>query len=146
MKVFAGGTREITRGIIQIGGQQRRITRGLANIGGLLKTIVSFVPPMSVSVPPFMYVSGSSNATIRIDTDVVTATVTGGKSPFTYSWALISGFGISISNPTLASTSFSAVVGPGDTRVGTVRVTATDSLGTSRTSDIGVTIQNFSIS
>ena len=146
MEIFAAGAwRGITRGEIIAGGTPRRLTRGEMYIGGQWRPIFSFIPTLSVSAPAGIYASQAVNATVNVATDNVTATPIGGAPGYSYSWALISGSGIAISNPTLATTRFSAPMPAASIRNGVARVTVTDSRGTSAFADVAVTLENVDI-
>lgn len=78
-------------------------------------------------------------------TTSTTVTPAGGVSPYTYSWAFVSGDTLTITSPTAATTTFS-ITGliVGDSRTATYRCTVTDSTsGTAltATADVNVTIE-----
>lgn len=142
MRAFIGGFRDITRGLVQAGAA-RRITRGVGLIGGQLRTIVSFIPPLSVSANS---VSGTtaSGFTETVTSNPSTATPAGGAPPYSYAWATTLG-GASPNSPNLARTTFSETLPPGFVSNGTARVTVTDSRGTSAFADITVRLENVDI-
>lgn len=147
METFtAGAWRQINRGEIYVGGQWRRLTRGEMYVGGQWRTIFSFIPAMSVSLPSSIEASAGVGGPVVITTSSVTATPTGGQPGYSYSWAMVSGSGITITSPSFATTQFSSLVPAATTRSGVARVTVTDSRGTSASADISVTLYNVDIS
>ena len=87
-----------------------------------------------------------STLTSSATTGNTTVTPSGGTSPYTYSWALLSGDSMTINSPTSATTSFTnGGLGVGDSYSGTFRCTVTDSTGgtpLTATADVTVTIEN----
>ncbi|CAB4153242.1 Tip attachment protein J [uncultured Caudovirales phage] len=81
---------------------------------------------MSVSVSP-----GSLNKTGIATTQTTastTATPTGGVSPYTYAWSLVSGDALTVNSPTAATTTFTATgMANGDTLTAVYKCTVTDS-------------------
>lgn len=76
-----------------------------------------------------------------LQTATVTVTATGGTGPYTYSWARVSGdSAITATQPSLASTEFTATVAKNSDRTATWRCTVTDSAAATRTVDISVLI------
>ena len=124
-------------------GAWRRLQTLKVYSGGAWRLVGSFVQPLTVAVSPSSTgsiafgdgVNPSSNTT-----PPVTATLSGGLGPYTYSWAKVSGGAITAGTPTLASTSFYGTVNPGGETTATYRVTVTDSLGSTATADVSVTI------
>lgn len=138
----AGNWHQLSKGDLYIGGQWRTLTRGELYIGGAWKQVLSFIPPLSLSVSPSDVSGlGSSNKPLRITSDPVMATPTGGKAPFTYAWAITSGTATA-ATPTNATTTFSEVVSPGGSKSSTARVTVTDSLAKTAIADVSITLEN----
>lgn len=77
-------------------------------------------------------------------TNSVTATVSNGVGPFTYSWARVSGDTFTIDSSTSASTTFrrsgTTVAEPGTTYTGTYRCTVTDTGNSNYTASADVTV------
>ncbi|MGN6539137.1 MAG: hypothetical protein ACTHKQ_25850 [Mesorhizobium sp.] len=130
-----GAEHAIGSGSVCIGSTYRRITRGVACIDGTnWVTIANFVPPLSVSVSPstaYGYASPLKPIPQTVTTSPLTATPTGGKAPFTYSWSITSHTGTSplLVSPSSASTSARAAVAANTDQVATAHVTVTDALG-----------------
>lgn len=74
-----------------------------------------------------------------VTTSNVTASAAGGTGPYTYSWTYVSGSSAHIpSNPSGATTNWSATQPKNSTRQSVWRVTATDSLSATATADVAV--------
>jgi hypothetical protein len=109
---------------------------------------------VSVSITRLAFSASASPATLskRVSTSTATTssttvTATGGTSPYTYSWALLSGDTLTINSPTSATTTFSASgLTAGEILYSTYRCTVTDSTsGTAltATADVIVTIERI---
>lgn len=87
--------------------------------------------------------SGTANAhsTTSITTNGITASGSGGMPGYTYSWS-IAGSGITINNPSSATTSFTANVGTNSTVTGTATCTITDASFNTVTRTASVILQN----
>jgi hypothetical protein len=79
---------------------------------------------------------------ITLTTNTTTVTAVGGIPPYTYLWTLsgASGPTITITNPTGATTAFTAHVGAGATAVAAATCTVTDSIGDIGQASVGVII------
>jgi len=92
--------------------------------------------------PTYLYKSGS---TASQTTASVTVTPSGGVSPYTYAWTLLSGSTLTVNSPSAATTTFSKTgMISGDSYDATYRCTVTDSTsGTplTATADVPVTIE-----
>lgn len=71
--------------------------------GVTLRTVATFVPPMTAS-PSLSSVSAEGDSS-TLDTFPVTVTPSGGSAPYTYAWSIISGTA-TILSPTNATTQF----------------------------------------
>lgn len=102
---------------------------------------------MTLDYPPDAYGAGASNSEIGVTTTAVTVTVTGGRAPYTYLWALVGGPDPSwiITAPNAKTTAFRRFeMAPGDNFNTTVTCTVTDASGQSvETNPIAVTVENF---
>jgi hypothetical protein len=76
-----------------------------------------------------------------VSSNTPNTTVTGGSSPYTYSWAYVSGSAVpQVSSATAQNPAWSAVVDSGPPAVATWRVTVTDANSNTATADITVTL------
>lgn len=143
LRVQVGGAlRTITAMKVKQGGVVRNILSIKVMDGGTLRTIATFAPPITASASPSS-VSGtqSSPGFIVVNTTSTTAMPVGGLPPYTYAWASLSGIG-SPNSPTMATTNFGEVIGPG-TESGSFRVTVTDSVGQTATATVSATFRNL---
>lgn len=85
----------------------------------------------------------STIGTHTITTSSVTATPAGGTSPYTYSWALLSGTALTVNSPSSASTTFSKSVSTGAEYYSTYRVTVTDAVAATATADVDVSMYGY---
>ena len=130
--------REVSGGRAFIEGAWRRLVAARVYDGTAWKDAVSFVQPLSVSVSPDP-VSRSVVEGTTGQTGEVTATPTGGRAPFTYAWARVSGdTSISATAPSSAVTRFSRFVPDTNTYSGVWRVTVTDADGTTATDTVSI--------
>jgi hypothetical protein len=135
---------------IDVGGIVRtiRAVKELDTDGTTLRTVATFAPAMTVSITPTS-VSGEAFSG-PITTDAATASPAGGLGPYSYAWTVVSY--TAATPPTIASsgtatTSFTqSGVFAGQARTAVLRVTATDSLGTTATADVTATFTNTDFS
>lgn len=142
-KVYVGGAwRSISSGRVCIdGANYKTITRGIACIDGTnWVTIANFVPTLSVSISPaqaYGYTNPLKPIPQKVTTGPLTATPSGGKPPFTYSWAITSHTGTSpiLNSASSASTTASATVAANTEQTASAHVTVTDALGSTAGDD-----------
>lgn len=142
LRVMEGGNlRTITSLTVKQAGVLRSIRTVKVMDGGVLRTVATFADPLTVEASPAS-VSGTqaSASAILVNTDLTTATPSGGLAPFSYSWAKVSGVGVA-NSPAMASTNFGATISPG-TQTGIFRITVTDSTGQTATDDVIATFTN----
>lgn len=140
---IAGAWRTARRGEVFASGQWRRLTRAEAYLGGQWRQVVTFVPPLSLSVTPLVegYRSSQKPSAGVVTTNFAIATPNGGTGPYRYQW---SASGVTFSSPTNASTNLSATLAAESEFSGPGRVTCADSLGTVATADFMFYFQNQS--
>lgn len=129
MEAFISGAwRAPARGEVLIGGAWRRITRAESYRGGGWMGIASFIPPLSLSVTP--YVQGGANpakpSRLTVTTSYAQATPSGGTAPYSYAWTAS---GVTITNPANSFTAFTASLGNNQEIYATATVTCTDANG-----------------
>jgi hypothetical protein len=141
----SGTLRTITAMTVRDGGINRSIRTVKVQHGGSLRTVAEFVSDLSASASPTT-VTGTGNGSNdqTITTNQTTAAPIGGRGPFTYSWAFVSGDTASILNPAMATTAFRSTLGPNTGRSAVFRVTITDDTGQSDTADVTATFNNLS--
>lgn len=135
-----GGLKEITRWQgLHLG--INRLFRSLRVMdGGTLRHVGSFIPPLSLSVSP----DSASGAAFsgQVNTNTVTAVVSGGQAPYSYAWTLVSNTNPGTpfaTNPTIATTAFRGFV-EGEALF---RITVTDSLGNTQNAIVSATFTSF---
>lgn len=97
---------------------------------------------LSASASPNSANSSSATAGSQT-TNTVTVTPAGGTSPYTYSWARLSGdTTTTISNSTLATVNWTATLGAANpSRISTWRCTVTDNVSATTTVDVNVDLE-----
>lgn len=144
-KDAAGVLRTITKLSVRDAGSVTRSIRSLkVKDGATLRTVATFILPLTVSISPsggvFGAVSSSVGATVT--TNAATATPAGGTAPYTYSWVRLSGFGAA-NTATSAVTTFSEFVQPSIVKTGVFRVTVTDAASQTATATVNATFENY---
>jgi hypothetical protein len=96
-----------------------------------------------ILVPTSLYKEGKLT---KLTTSSVTATPSGGTSPYTYAWTQLSGDAISCNSPSAATTTFVAsALDVGEYRYATYRCTVTDATAATAAADLVVAIQHTDI-
>jgi hypothetical protein len=96
---------------------------------------------VDVSPESITKTGSTTGADKTLTTAPVTVTPHGGSGSVTYAWTRISGdAGISVTNPTAASTSFSATLGADESVTAGFQCVATDVSGAVQTAFVSVTI------
>ena len=84
----------------------------------------------------------TSGGSKTLTTSSVTVTAHGGSSPYTFSWARISGSSaITATAPSAANTAFTATLSPNQELLATFRCTVTDNSGAVATVDVFVDLE-----
>lgn len=142
-------------GIDAIGAISVRGASGLAAIGfGLIRdtdSLETFFSPaggaFTVDVPPTVYGGAAFTSPIAVTTENATATVTGGRAPYTFLWARTDAAlgDWSIISPTAATTAFRRIaVGAGENDTAEFACTVTDANGSSvASSDVLAYVENY---
>jgi hypothetical protein len=94
-------------------------------------------PSLLVSINP---TSAYGVGTGTPNTNNVTAGVSGGTAPYTYSWTRLSGDIFTVSAATSATTRFSISVGINDIKTAVYKCTVTDNLGVTGFDTVGVEV------
>lgn len=134
---MSGAWRTITAAEAFVGGAWRTLVSAEAYVSGAWRGVGTFVQPLTLATSPSA-VSKTAHAFI-ITSDPVTATPSGGAGPYSYAWSVFSGGPFTINSPTSATTTITANVTGGD-KSGTVQCVVTDSLGTTASATVDVSI------
>jgi hypothetical protein len=139
VRVFVDSSwREVSGGRAFIEGAWRRLVAARVYDGTAWADAASFVQPLSVSIEPDPVTRSVTEGTTG-QTANVTATPTGGRAPFSYTWARVSGdTSITATSATSATTRFSRFVPDTDTYSAVWQVTVTDADGTTATDTVSV--------
>lgn len=142
IRIRAGGAlKNIATLSVAVDGVLRPAKRVRVLRGNTLREVFSTAAPLSVALLPeqvfgYSYAPGPAPVT----SEVMTATVSGGRAPFTYAWGQSGGFFITA--PTNASTQFSKLIfGSSETGIVTCRVT--DANGQQATATGFVELTNY---
>lgn len=123
-------------GLVECGDAKFRGSAGLTSIAS--------VKPMAVSASPDSVYGATSGSLAPIRTNSATATVSGGKAPYTYTWQKITSDSLVATAPASASSAFSSSVPPGEDRSDTFVCIVTDAAGRTATSnEVYATVSNY---
>lgn len=145
VKVKSGGAVQTASAIsIKIAGVMRAVRTIRVMHGAALRTVYSTTSALTASASPAS-VFGVTASTPCV-TDSTTMTPSGGTSPYTYSWALVSFSGgntPTVTSSTLASTTFqqAKLGGADESNTAIFRCTVTDSLGATATADVSASFE-----
>lgn len=102
---------------------------------------VSFLRAAALSVSTNNRTASGTSSTINTNYPSSGVSVSGGVTPYTYSWAKVSGDAITVTNETTATPTFSATgLAYGESRSAVYELTVTDSIGTVGTDQATITI------
>lgn len=137
-----GALSSISKMSVRVAGVLRPARALKMMVSGDLKTIVSFVQPLTAEASPNIANGfGASFKPEVVQTSYVTAVPTGGLAPYQYAWAIFSGDSINIGNSANATTNFSSPL-YGSTTSSVARCTITDALGSTATCDVSIFLQH----
>lgn len=115
-------------GLVECGNAMFRTASGVVSIGS--------VRALSATASPSdAYGATDAPGSPNVSTNAVTVTASGGRAPYTYSWAKTDGDTIAASAPSSATTAFVGSVPRNDSRQATFECTVTDAAGHSATSN-----------
>lgn len=136
----SGTLRTLTGMQVKQSGITREIRTVRVQDGGTLRTVAVFAEDLAINALGTEVAGASSSLTT---TTPAAANVSGGLSPFTYSWVRLTnggGNGSTASSPTNASTNFTKTgLLPGNEFSDTWQVTVTDSTGATVSDTVSVT-------
>lgn len=143
MKLRLGGAwRDIVAARVFLNGAWRSLVTIKVYLDGAWRDVANFTSGGgTITLALSSSIIEGSGRTSTVTTSNVTATPTGGQTPYTYAWVKQSGDDISAVSPTSAVTAFRALnMDDGETRNAVFRCTCTDNLGSSATADVSVSI------
>lgn len=107
---------------------------GLVESGGGEELIVALEPS---------YASGARSipGSVTVTTNIITASVFGGKPPYTYAWT--GPATLTIASPAKPATSFFATLAPGGTVADDYTLTVTDARGATAYAGVSASVINF---
>lgn len=143
MKLRLGGEwRDISAAKVYLNGAWRPLVAIKIYYDSAWRDVANFTGgggSVTLSISPSPVTRTGRNETIN--TANVTATPAGGLAPYTYAWTKQSGDSISAVSSSSAVTQFQATgMAVDETRQAVFRCTCTDSLGSSATADVSVSI------
>ena len=102
----------------------------------------SYVAPSLTITPLSVTGDGGGFSAQTVTSDPAFAAVTDGQAPFTYAWTKVSGTTLTVTDPTLSSTSFSAFVEIDENVSATYRCTVTDGQSNTAFDDVYILLSN----
>lgn len=143
MRLRQGGAwRNIRFGFVRQGGAWRPLVGAKIYFGAAWKDVGNFTSGNgAIHITLSTSSISKSGSLATLSTGAVTATPTGGQTPYTYSWFKVDGGDISATSPNAASTQFQATgLSVGETRTAQFRCTAQDVFGSTESQDVSVSI------
>ena len=122
----------------------------IMDTGDNLRTVGTFVTPLSASASPASASSiVQSDTTISVTTNSVSVVATGGLTPISYAWSVLTysaGTAPTIASPSATTTTFTqASVAPDTFQTATFRCVATDAVGQTATVDVPAEFEVFTL-
>lgn len=145
LKVVVGGVEKTAaRADVYTTGGKKRINR-IEVYNGAWKLGAQFLTELTLTCVPSSTSKSvtTSGDSVPITSNPVLASVSGGKSPYTYQWVQLTGSAATINSPTSATTTFTDHSVDVGTAVKTYRCTVTDDLGQTAQATVTVTFINF---
>lgn len=136
----SGGNKTVSAMFVGTAGGNKAVVTGFVGTAGGNK---AFFAALTASASPSV-VSGARSPPI-VTTNATTATPSGGIGPYSYAWEKVSGDTISISNPSSATTIFSATLSSGDLRSAVFRCLVTDTAtgASAYTNSVSATVETL---
>jgi hypothetical protein len=139
---LVGAWRNIPAGSVFRGGQWRRLTRAVAFINNQWRQVVTFTPPLTVSITPGGVAAQITGAGTAV-TNTATAIPAGGVAPFSYSWSRISGASAFIASPGSSATTFVRELTANEFESTVFQCLVTDGTGATATATVTATFFSF---
>ncbi len=112
--------------------------------GSAWKVGHSFLLPLTAAPVPTT-ASGSVSGLpgiVTVQTNIIVATPSGGQGPYSYAWSIIAGTGITVITGPASNARFRTNMNIG-IRTGTAQCVVTDSLGSTATITVPITLENL---
>lgn len=103
--------------------------------------VYSSTPPISISGATSYASSGTVGGVGRTKSATTALSVSGGTGTYSYSWTLVSGDAVSVSNTGVLNPTFSASITPDQGTYSTYRLTVTSGAATA-TYDVNISLNN----
>lgn len=142
----SGAWKEVSGGRVRVAGAWKNLARIRAYVGGAWKDVATFTQPFTALTVAPASISRLGEVGTTVTTQAAVATPTGGRAPFNYSWARLSGdTGFTITSASSASTTFQRFVAAETTYSAVFRCTCTDADSVVRADDVSVEVQGFEL-
>ena len=142
--VISGVEKDAVRADVIVNGATKAARRVEVWTGSAWKVGQSFLSPLTAAPVPtsaFGSIYGLPGS-VTVQTNTVTATPSGGQGPYSYAWSIIAGTGVTIVGAPAATVRFRTTMNIG-TKTGTAQCVVTDSLGSTATITVPITLENL---